>query len=333
MRILISGAAGFIGFHLARRLLDDGHEITGVDGLTDYYDPALKQARLAVLKTRNGFAFEQAMLEDMPAMTRISEAANPEVIIHLAAQAGVRYSLENPRAYVDSNLVGTFNVLELAKALGVKHLLLASTSSVYGAGEDMPFDEDSDTDHPLTLYAASKKGGELMSHAVSHLSNLPTTAFRFFTVYGPWGRPDMAPWRFARAILGGEPIEVYNRGDMQRDFTYVDDLVEAITRLVPVIPRVGQPVVPGDTLSPVAPWRVVNIGAGQPVRLTDFIDAIESALGRTAQRKLMPMQPGDMAATFADADLLDQLTGYRPRTTLAEGLKAFCAWYRAYHGV
>jgi UDP-glucuronate 4-epimerase len=331
MRILVTGAAGFIGFHLARRLLDDGHEVAGVDGLTPYYDPALKQARLAILKGRNGFSFDQAMLEDAPTLTDAFERAAPEVIVHLAAQAGVRYSLENPKAYVDSNLVGFFNVLELAKSLKVRHLLLASTSSIYGASETRPFSELQAADHPLTLYAATKKSGELMSHAQSHLWDIPTTAFRFFTVYGPWGRPDMAPWRFAEAIDAGRPIEVYgDADDIWRDSTYVDDLVEAIVRLIPLAPAKGAPVGSMDSLSPVAPWRVVNIGRGEPVRLTDLIEAIETSLGKNAERIQLPMQAGDAPLTFAGAELLQALTGYRPATPLSEGVAAFCAWLRAY---
>ncbi|MEJ0066221.1 MAG: NAD-dependent epimerase/dehydratase family protein [Caulobacteraceae bacterium] len=331
MRILVTGAAGFIGFHLCRRLLADGHQVTGLDGMTAYYDPALKDARLAQLGPHNGFSFERVMLEDMAGLTATFERAQPEAVVHLAAQAGVRYSLENPRAYVDANLVGTFNVLELARAGAVGHLLFASTSSIYGASEKRPFEELDRADYPLTLYAASKKAGELMSHAYSHLWNLPTTAFRFFTVYGPWGRPDMAPWRFAEAIDAGQAIEVYGDGDdIWRDFTYVDDLVEAIVRLIPAVPVKGAPAGPMDSLSPIAPWRVVNIGRGEPVRLTDLIEAIEAALGKTAAQIQLPTQAGDVPLTFAGAELLQALTGYRPATPLKEGVAAFCAWLRAY---
>jgi UDP-glucuronate 4-epimerase len=332
MRILVTGAAGFIGFHLCRRLLADGHQVTGVDGMTAYYDPGLKVARLAELRPHNGFSFERLMLEDMPGMTAAFERAKPEAVVHLAAQAGVRYSLENPRAYVDANLVGAFNVLELARTAGVGHLLFASTSSIYGASEKRPFEELDRADHPLTLYAASKKSGELMSHAYSHLWNLPTTAFRFFTVYGPWGRPDMAPWRFAEAIDAGRPIEVYGDGDdIWRDFTYVDDLVEAVVRLIPLSPVRGAPVGPMDSLSPLAPWRVVNIGRGEPVRLTDLIEAIETSLGKPAERLHRPMQAGDVPLTFAGAELLQALTGYRPATPLSEGAAAFCEWLRGFN--
>jgi len=333
MRILVTGAAGFIGFHLSRRLLADGHEVAGLDGMTAYYDPALKAARLAQLTPHNGFSFDQVMLEDMPALTAAAGRAAPEAIVHLAAQAGVRYSLENPRAYVDANLVGGFNVLELARTLGVRHLLYASTSSIYGVSEKRPFEETDRADHPLTLYAASKKAGELMSHSYSHLWDIPTTAFRFFTVYGPWGRPDMAPWMFAEAIAAGRPIEVHGAGEIWRDFTYVGDLVEAIVRLIPLAPVKGAPVGPMDSLSPVAPWRVVNIGRGEPVKLTELIAAIETGLGRKAERRLTPMQPGDVPLTFASAELLEALTGYRPTTPLAQGAAAFCAWFLDYHAL
>ena len=329
MRILVTGAAGFIGFHLCRRLLADDHQVTGLDGMTHYYDPALKDARLAELAPHGGFWFERTMLEDADALAAAFEGARPEVVVHLAAQAGVRYSLENPRAYVDSNLVGTFNVLEQARIAKPRHLLIASTSSIYGAAEKGPFKELDPADRPLTLYAASKKAGELMSHAYSHLWDLPTTCFRFFTVYGPWGRPDMAPWRFAEAIERGRPIEVYGTG-IWRDFTYVDDLVEAVVRLIEVVPAKGAPVGPADSLSAVAPWRVANIGRGEPVRLDDLIAAIEAALGKRAERRQLPMQPGDVPLTFAGSELLEALTGYRPSTPLADGVEAFCAWYRSY---
>jgi UDP-glucuronate 4-epimerase len=301
--------------------------------MTPYYDPALKRARLEQLRPHNAFSFEEARLEDMPAMQAAVDRAAPEVIVHLAAQAGVRYSLDNPRAYVDANLVGGFNVLELARAAGVKHLLYASTSSIYGASEKQPFEERDPADHPRTLYAASKKAGELMSHSYAHLWNIPTTAFRFFTVYGPWGRPDMSPWLFADAIAAGRPIDVHNHGEIWRDFTYVEDLVEAIVRLMARPPVQGAPASPADSLSPDAPWRVVNIGRGAPEKLTALIDAIEAALGRTAVRNLTPMQPGDVPLTFASAELLEALTGYRPTTSLADGVRAFCDWFMGYHAL
>lgn len=331
MRILVTGTAGFIGFHLARRLIAEGHEVAGLDGFTTYYDVELKRARHAILKRHNGFSEHIAMLEDRAALEVIGEAFKPEAIIHLAAQAGVRYSLENPAAYVDANLVGTFHVMELARKHAVGHFMLASTSSAYGANTDMPFAETDRADHPMTLYAATKKATELMSHSYSHLWSIPTTAFRFFTVYGPWGRPDMALFKFVEATMNGLPIDVYNGGEMTRDFTYIDDLVEAITRLLAVPPRMNEPTTDAvDSLSPAAPWRVVNIGGGTPVKLMAYIEAMESALGRTAIKNMMPMQMGDVPATAADASLLEALTGYRPSTSVEVGVKAFCDWYLAH---
>ncbi|HEY5106895.1 MAG TPA: NAD-dependent epimerase/dehydratase family protein [Caulobacteraceae bacterium] len=331
MRVLITGTAGFIGFHLARRLLADGCDVTGIDGMTDYYDVRLKKARHAILKAESRFTECLLMLEDMPGLTQAAKAAEPAVIVHLAAQAGVRYSLENPRAYLDSNLTGTFNVLEIAREMHLGHLLIASTSSIYGDNTSMPFRETDRADHPITFYAATKKSTELMSHAYSHLWGVPTTALRFFTVYGPWGRPDMALFKFVEAISEDRPVEVYNHGDMARDFTYVDDIVEAVVRLVRAIPERGRPA-PGadDSLSPVAPWRAVNVGCGAPVQLTAFIDEIERVMGRKARRELMPMQPGDVVATFADWRLLEALTGYRPSTSIAEGVGAFWSWYQEF---
>ena len=332
MRILVTGAAGFIGFHMARRLLADGHVVTGVDGMTDYYDVGLKRARRDLLLAHEAYTDHELMLEDADRLWAAAEGARPDAIVHLAAQAGVRYSLENPRAYVDSNLVGTFNLLEAARRLGVSQLLLASTSSVYGADQPVPFVETSPADHPLTLYAASKKACEAMTHAYSHLWNIPTTVARFFTVYGPWGRPDMALSRFVEAILADRPIDLFNRGDMERDFTYIDDLVEALVRLTAAVPERGRAVGPLDSLSPVAPWRLVNIGRGHPVPLMDFVAAIERSLGRTAKRNLLPMQAGDAQTTYAGADLLHALTGYRPATPVDVGVAAFCAWHRSYYG-
>lgn len=332
MRALITGTAGFIGFHLARRLLAEGWEVVGIDGLTSYYDVSLKEARRRILKECQGFSDHVLMLEDAAGVMAAAEAAQPEAIVHLAAQAGVRYSLEEPRAYVDSNLVGTFNVLEAARRVRPRHLVFASTSSVYGADQPTPFVETGRADHPLTLYAASKSAGEAMSHAYSHLWDLPTTVARFFTVYGPWGRPDMALFKFVEGILAGEPIDVFNEGRMERDFTYIDDLVEGLVRLIARPPEKGRPAAGGlDSLSPVAPWRVVNIGAGAPVNLMDFIAAIEAALGRKARLNLLPMQPGDSPATFAGADLLEALTGFRPATPLAVGVRAFCDWRQAHY--
>jgi UDP-glucuronate 4-epimerase len=333
MRFLITGTAGFIGFHLARRLLADGHEVQGIDALTPYYDVELKKKRHAILAGSNRFTAHIAHLEDGELIAEIHAAAKPDVIVHLAAQAGVRYSLENPDAYVRSNVDGTFNLLEVMRPSPPKHFMFASTSSVYGANTSMPFRETDRADHPLTLYAATKKAGEVMAHSYSHLFAIPTTAFRFFTVYGPWGRPDMALFKFVDATLKGKPIDVYGEGRMSRDFTFIDDLVESIVRLVPVIPERGASTDATDTLSPAAPYRVVNIGGGAPIELTKFIDAIEAKLGRKAIRNLMPMQPGDVRDTFASADLLGKLTGYRPETKIEEGVGKFVDWYRQYFKV
>jgi UDP-glucuronate 4-epimerase len=334
-RVLITGTAGFIGFHLARLLLDEGFEVHGFDGMTDYYDVRLKQRRHAMLLQKPGFAATEAMLEDQEAFDRVADAFRPDVIVHLAAQAGVRYSLENPRAYLDANVIGTFNVMEAARRLEVRHLLMASTSSVYGANDEMPFTETEKADTQLTIYAATKKANESMAHAYAHLWGLPTTMFRFFTVYGTWGRPDLALYKFVDAILDGRPIDIYNNGDMYRDFTYVDDLVRGIRLLIDAVPErpaSADEIEPGDSLSPVAPYRVVNIGNSQKVRLLDFIDAIEDSLGQKAIRNYMPMQAGDVPATWADASLLQRLTGYRPQTDFRDGIARFVDWFRDYHG-
>jgi len=333
MRLLITGSAGFIGFHLTRRLLADGHTVVGYDGMTPYYDVRLKQARLEILRAQPGFTPVTAMLEEAGALMRAADLAAPDVIVHLAAQAGVRYSLENPRAYIDANLIGSWNVLDVARAVRPKHLVAASTSSVYGANLRVPFAETDRADEPLSLYAATKKGMEAMAHAYAHLHRLPTTMLRFFTVYGPWGRPDMALFKFVDAITAGRPIEVYGHGKPQRDFTYIDDLTEAIVRLIAIVPdeanRVMRPGVT-DSLSLQAPFRVVNIAGGQPVVLDELIAAVEAALGRKAQRTLLPMQPGDVPVTHASPALLEALTGFKPGTTIAEGVQAFVAWYRDY---
>jgi UDP-glucuronate 4-epimerase len=327
MRVFITGTAGFIGFHLARRLLAEGHTVDGFDGMTPYYDPRLKEARREILRAHDGYRDTIALLEDVRALTEAAERSAPDVVIHLAAQAGVRYSLENPRAYVEANLVGAFNLLEIARALKPRHLLIASTSSVYGASPTVPFRESDRTDHPLTLYAASKKAVEAMAHSYAHLWSIPTTLFRFFTVYGPWGRPDMAPLKFLDAIESGRTIDIYNHGNMLRDFTYIDDLVEAVARLMDCVPERDS----GDeSVSPQAPYRIVNIGRGAPVPLLDFIDALEQALGKKAVRNYLDMQKGDVPRTFASADLLERLTGYRPRTSVEEGVEALVAWYRDY---
>lgn len=331
MRVLITGTAGFIGFHLARRLLADGHEVQGVDGMTAYYDVELKKKRHALLAQSNRFTAHILMLEEEARLAAVFAEAKADVVFHLAAQAGVRYSLENPRAYVNSNLVGTFNVLDLVRQHKPKHFLIASTSSVYGANETMPFRETDRADYPMTLYAATKKSGELMAHSYAHLYGVPTTALRFFTVYGPWGRPDMALFKFVDAILNGRPIDIYGEGKMSRDFTYVDDLIEAMVRLMDAIPSVGSPIDASDSLSPAAPCRAVNIGRGEPVKLLDFITAIETKLGREAKRNLLPMQPGDVQDTFASADLLEKLTGYRPATPIETGVGAFVDWYKEHY--
>jgi UDP-glucuronate 4-epimerase len=335
-RAFITGTSGFIGFHLARLMLDQGWQVHGFDGMTSYYDIALKRERLALLQQNPGFTQTEAMLEDAEAVMQAAQEARPDVIVHLAAQAGVRYSLEAPRAYIDSNLTGTFNVMEAARVLKVGHLLMASTSSVYGANEEMPFRETDKADHPLTIYAATKKANEAMGHAYAHLHDLPVTMFRFFTVYGPWGRPDMAPFKFTKAILAGEPIDIYNNGEMWRDFTYVTDLVQGILGLIdsaPARPATRAEIAEGDSLSPAAPFRVVNIGNGQKVRLMDFIEAIEAATGRTAIRNFLPMQQGDVPATWADASLLNRLTGGCPATDVRDGMRAFVEWYRGFYRV
>lgn len=332
MRVLITGTAGFIGFHLAKRLCAEGHLVTGIDGMTSYYDVTLKRERTAILARSNAFRGHEFLLEDMARLRDVAEADKPEIIIHLAAQAGVRYSLENPRAYVDANLVGTFNILEIAREIKPKHLLIASTSSVYGANSSIPFRETDRADQPLTLYAATKKASEVMAHSQAHLYQIPTTLFRFFTVYGPWGRPDMAYFKFVRAMLRDEPIDIYGHGQMSRDFTYIDDLVEGIVRLIPCLPetaaKTGGEI---DSISPVAPHRIVNIGGGQPVALLDFVAAAEKSLGIKAKRNYLPMQPGDVPITFAAADLLETLTDYKPSTPIQAGVDAFVAWYKDHY--
>jgi len=333
-RVFITGSAGFIGYHLAKVLLDEGMIVHGVDGMTDYYDVGLKQKRHQMLLQRPGFTADEAMLEDHEALDAMADAFRPDIIVHLAAQAGVRYSLENPRAYINANVVGTFNVMEIARRHEVRHLMMASTSSVYGANTDMPYCETHKADSPMTIYAATKKATEAMGHSYAHLWNLPTTMFRFFTVYGPWGRPDMAYFKFVEAMLDGREIDIYNHGDMFRDFTYVEDLVRGIRLLmdaVPVRPESAEDIAQGDSLSPVAPYRVVNIGNSETVRLLDFVDAIEAELGVTAKRNFMPMQKGDVPATWANADLLKSLTGYKPQTNVRDGIAKFVSWYREYY--
>ena len=328
-RALVTGSAGFIGYHLCRRLLADGWEVTGLDAMTTYYDVTLKERRLAQLQQSPGFRAVTGLVETPGLVAELADGV--EVIIHLAAQAGLRYSIDHPRSYVEANLIGTYEVLEAARATKPAHLLIASTSSVYGANTDMPYAEGHKADHPMSFYAATKKAGEAMGHSYAHLYTIPTTMFRFFTVYGPWGRPDMALFKFVKAVLAGDPIDIYNHGDMRRDFTYVDDLVEGITRLIDVPPT--RSAGPMDSLSPVAPYRIVNIGNGTPVGLMDFVQAVEEATGRTADKRLLPMQPGDVPATWADASLIEALTGPLPRTDIRDGVRRFVDWYRDFYRV
>ena len=333
---LISGSAGFIGYYLGQRLLTDGFRVIGVDSLSDYYDPNLKRRRQANLLQNAGFSAVNEPIEKPGLLADLFAEHRPDIVVHLAAQAGVRYSIDNPRSYLESNLVGTFELLEAARAHQPQHMLLASTSSAYGANTEMPYRETMKADHQMSFYAATKKATEAMAHSYAHLFDLPVTMFRFFTVYGPWGRPDMALFKFTRAMLAGEAIDVYNHGEMMRDFTFVEDLVEAIRRLIdaaPVRPESAEDIAEGDSLSPVAPWRVVNIGNSKPVQLGDMIAAIEDALGMKAKRNLMPMQPGDVPATWADVELLRTLTGYVPETDIREGVRRFVAWYRDYYQV
>ena len=330
---LVTGSSGFIGFHLCQKLLDDGFRVVGIDNMSDYYDVALKQRRQSILLQNPNFRVINDNIEAPGLMMSLFAEEKPDVIIHLAAQAGVRYSIDNPRAYLESNIVGTFEILEAARAYPPAHMLLASTSSAYGANTVMPYQETVKADHQMSFYAATKKATEAMAHSYAHLYHLPVTMFRFFTVYGPWGRPDMALFKFTKAILNGDPIDVYNHGDMKRDFTFVTDLVEGIRLLIDAAPERLDEVPEGDSLSPVAPWRVVNIGNSDSVQLTDFIAAIEDATGKTATRNMMPMQAGDVPATWADASLLQTLTGYKPQTNVRDGVQAFVDWYRDYYEV
>ena len=329
MKVLVTGAAGFIGFHVCQRLLARGDEVVGLDNINDYYDVNLKLARLARLQPLAGFSFARLDLQEREALEALFREHRFAAVINLAAQAGVRYSLENPRAYIDSNIVGFTNILECCRHHDIGHLVYASSSSVYGMNTSMPFSIHDNVDHPISLYAASKKANELMAHTYSHLFGLPTTGLRFFTVYGPWGRPDMALFLFTRAILAGEPIKVFNNGRMRRDFTYIDDIVEGVLRVTDntATPNPAWDGARPDPGTSSAPYRLYNIGNNNPVELSEFIDAIEQALGKKAHRELLPMQPGDVAATYADIDDLEADVGYRPATPLREGIGRFVAWY------
>ncbi len=333
MKLLVTGAAGFIGYHVSERLLADGHEVVGIDNLNDYYDVNLKQSRLDRLRETSGFSFQKLDLADRQGIADLFAREQFQRVIHLGAQAGVRYSLENPLAYADSNLIGHLNILEGCRHQRVQHLLYASSSSVYGLNRKLPFSTDDSVDHPVSLYAATKKANELMSHTYSHLYQLPTTGLRFFTVYGPWGRPDMALFKFTEAMLAGRSIDVYNRGEMRRDFTYIDDIAEAIIRLQDVIPQADSQwtVETGSPATSSAPYRVYNIGNSQPVKLMEYIQALEKALGIKAVMNLLPMQPGDVLETSADTAALYQAIGFKPQTAVPEGIQHFVDWYRGYY--
>ncbi|MDO9597568.1 MAG: NAD-dependent epimerase [Azoarcus sp.] len=334
MKILVTGAAGFIGMHTSERLLARGDEVVGLDNLNDYYDPRLKDNRLARLTPHPAFRFVKMDVADRAGMERLFAEEKFDRVIHLAAQAGVRYSLENPQAYIDSNVVGFMNILEGCRYSKVQHLVYASSSSVYGGNTKMPFSEHDSVDHPVSIYAATKKANELMAHTYSHLYGLPTTGLRFFTVYGPWGRPDMALFLFTKAILEGKPINVFNHGRMKRDFTYVDDIVEGVIRTLDHVAE-SDPGFNADQPDPgrsKAPFRVFNIGNNNPVELMGFVEAIEAALGKTAEKNFMPLQDGDVPATYANTDELNAWTGFVPATSVADGVGRFVAWYRAYYG-
>jgi len=333
--VLVTGAAGFIGYHLSRRLLSDGCRVTGVDNLTPYYDVRLKQARLKRLDRFSGFSFHRVDLADENALASVFSDERFDVVVNLAAQAGVRYSLENPQAYVSSNLTGFVNLLEACRHGRVGHLVFASSSSVYGSNTKMPFSVHDNVDHPVSLYAASKKANELMAHTYSHLFGLACTGLRFFTVYGPWGRPDMALFLFTRAILEGQPIQVFNHGKMKRDFTYIDDIVEGVVRIMGRLPE-PDPAFSSDAPDPgtsMAPYRIYNIGNNQPVALERFIEILEAVVGREAKKEYLDMQPGDVPATYADIDDLIEAVGFRPKTTLRTGIERFVKWYRSYYDI
>lgn len=335
MKYLVTGAAGFIGFHVCQRLLIQGHQVVGIDNLNDYYAVSLKMDRLQQLTVLPSFRFVRLDLADRQGIANLFACEHFDRVIHLAAQAGVRYSLDNPLAYADSNLIGHLTILEGCRHHGVEHLVYASSSSVYGLNSQLPFSTADSVDHPVSLYAATKKANELMSHSYSHLYGIPTTGLRFFTVYGPWGRPDMALFKFTKAILDGKPIDVYNNGQLSRDFTYIDDIVEGILRISDVIPQANPDwnVEQGTPATSSAPYRVYNIGNGQPVKLLDFIEALENALGRSAIKNMMPMQPGDVHATWAETEDLFAATGYRPQVAVQAGVNRFVDWYRAYYQI
>ena len=332
-KILVTGAAGFIGFHLVQKLCAEGHKVLGIDNLNDYYDVSLKRARLAELKKHNSFKFIKTDLENETVIDQTFADFKPEAVVNLAAQAGVRYSLDNPRSYVSSNIAGFLNILEGCRHHGVKHLVFASSSSVYGANTQVPFAVEQNVDHPVSLYAATKKSNELMAHSYAHLYEIPCSGLRFFTVYGPWGRPDMAYFKFTQAIMKGEPIDVYNHGDMKRDFTYIDDIVEGVSRVI------GHVAAPNDNWngdapdpsSSAAPYRLYNIGNNNPVALMEMIATLEDALGKKAEVNMKPMQPGDVYETYANIDALEQAVGFKPSTDLKDGLTRFTDWYRGYY--
>lgn len=335
-KILVTGVAGFIGFHLAKKLIAQGDYVIGLDNMNDYYDVNLKQARLdQLLKHENAFEFHKIDLADNQSIQELFETTKPEIVVNLAAQAGVRYSLKNPHAYAQSNVVGFLNILEGCRHHNVKHLVYASSSSVYGANTTMPFSVHHNVDHPLSLYAATKKANELMAHTYSHLYGLPTTGLRFFTVYGPWGRPDMALFIFTKAIFEGRPIQLFNNGNMERDFTYIDDIIEGVARVIDNIPE-GNPNWSGDHPDPAtsrAPYRIYNIGNNSPVKLMYFVEVLEKAIGRKAIKEMLPMQPGDVPATYADVDALVQDVGFKPATPIEVGIERFVQWYREFYGV
>ncbi|WAA08591.1 NAD-dependent epimerase [Fervidibacillus albus] len=327
---IVTGCAGFIGFHLTKRLLEDGEQVIGIDNMNDYYDASLKKKRLEKLLPYEQFSFFQMNLEEREGLEKIFDTYEPDVVVNLGAQAGVRYSLENPQSYVDSNVTGFLNILELCKKHEVKHLIYASSSSVYGLNTKMPFQTKDAVDHPISIYAATKRTNELFAHTYSYLYKLPTTGLRFFTVYGPWGRPDMALYRFTEAIVQGKPIQLYNYGNMKRDFTYIDDIVEAIIRLIPLAPVGDEKEVQSPEKS-TAPFRIYNIGNNQPVKLSEFIEAIEQKLGKKAMKQYLPLQPGDVPETYADVEDLYEKIGFRPQTSVNEGVQKFIDWYLAYH--